>query len=132
MRYFPFIVLVIMDAILFFLWSDPALICLFSFGFIWNWTAAQDLTSLLSNPRYKFSMVRFVKNLEGWALKPFSKLPSWTHFIGRILPAGIFWCMVIYINESDMPWYMTFVGSLCFEITQFEISFLKKNKEEAI
>ncbi len=132
MRYLPFLILAAIDMIIFFLWPDWALICLFSFGFIWNWTAAQDLTVLLSNPRYKFSMVRFVKNLELWVLKPFAKLPTWTHFIGRVLPAGIFWWMVIYMNESDMPWYMTFAGSLCFEITRFEFSIFKKQKEGAI
>ncbi len=127
-RMIELLALVGMDAVLYLVWSSWPLVCLFSFGFIWNWTAAQDLTSLLSNPRYRFSMVRFVGNVHVIILKPIAHLPAWTHFFARLLPAGIFWWMVVMINDSDMPWWITFVGSLCFELIQIEILPFRKKE----
>jgi hypothetical protein len=120
--------LVGMDVVLYFVWNSWPLVCLFSFGFIWNWTAAQDLTSLLSNPRYRFSMVRFVGNVHSIILRPIQSWPRWTHFVAKILPAGIFWWMVVTINDSDMPWLGTFIGSLSFELVQFEITAFRKKE----
>lgn len=120
-----------LSAILFFIFNDWYMISLFVFGFIWNWTASQDLQSLLENPRYRFSMVRFVGNVQAMILRPVLKFPRFLHFIVKILPAGIFWGMVILINDSDMPWWMTFAGSLAFEIIQFEMTLFRKQKESA-
>ena len=76
------------------------------------------------------SMLNTVVNLQNLILKPFSKAPGFVQRILKVLPAGIFWTMVIYINESDMPWWATFIGSLVFEIIQLEIDFFKKNKPQ--
>ena len=119
-------ILAVMDIVLYFIFSDASSVALFSFGFIWNWTAAQDLESVLVNPRYRFSMLKFVGNVQALALRPVQRFPRWTHFIARLIPAGVFWIMVIFINDSVMPWWMTFIGSLVFEIVQFELGMLRK------
>lgn len=102
---------------------------LFAFGFIWNWSASNDLSVLFESQRYRFSMVKTVFNLQALILKPFGKAPQWVKSVLSIFPAGIFWSLVIYINDSVMPWWATFIGSLCFELVQIEVNFIKKNKE---
>lgn len=103
---------------------DGASAALFAVGFIWNWVATQDLDPLFMNRRSKFSMLRMVINLQTMILKPFAKAPEIVKLILKCLPAGIFWFGVIYLNDSKMPWYMTFLGSLVFELT----SLVKKPK----
>lgn len=131
-RLIDLLVLFFLSAVIYFVWDSWPMICLFCFGFIWNWTAAQDLSLLMENPRYRFSMVRFVGNLQLMILKPVLGLPRWTHVFVKTLPAGIFWGMVVVINDSLMPWWMTFAGSFAFELLQIEKNLLRKEKESVL
>lgn len=102
---------------------------LFAFGFIWNWAASNDLEKLFENKRYRMSMLKLVVNLQNLILRPFEKAPELVKKFLKILPAGIFWTLVIYLNESTMPWWATFLGSLVFELLLIEINFIKRHKE---
>jgi hypothetical protein len=102
---------------------------LFNLGFIWNWVAAQDVSLLLQNRRFKFSMLKLVSSIQVHLLRPFERFPNWVQAIVRSLPAGIFWTMVILFNDSEMPWYMPFIGSVVFEVLQIEIAFFHKRKD---
>lgn len=104
-------------------------VTLFAFGYIWNWSASNDFTLLFQNRRYRMSMLKTVVNLQNLILKPFGQAPAIVQKIVKILPAGIFWSLVVLINESDMPWWSTFIGSAVFELLQFEIGLFKKQKE---
>lgn len=121
--------LVLFDVILYLILGWDFVI-LFNLGFVWNWVAAQDLSALLLNRRFRFSMLKLVSSIQEYLLRPFEKFPEWARGIVKSLPAGIFWSMVILFNESDMPWYMTFVGSAVFEILQIEIAFFHRRKEK--
>lgn len=102
---------------------------LLAFGFVWNWSASNDLDHVFQNRRYRMSMLKLVVNLQNLILKPFQKAPEFVKRFLKILPAGLFWMGVTFINESVMPWWAPFLGSLIFELMQFEISIFKKNKE---
>jgi hypothetical protein len=116
---------------MFYLFSPvPEALTLFSFGYIWNWSASNDLSVLFQNKRYRMSMLKMVVNLQNLFLKLFNWAPALLKRFAKILPAGTFWAIVIFINESDMPWWPTFVGSTVFEILQFEISLLIKQKQD--
>lgn len=104
---------------------------LFIFGFIWNWCASIELNPIFENRRYRFSMLSTVRNFQKLFLKPFAKLPLIVQRIVAIFPAGIFWWMVVYINQSDMPWWPPFIGSAVFELLQIELKFIKEHKEKA-
>ena len=104
-------------------------VTLFAFGYIWNWAASNDFTVLFQNKRYRMSMLKMVVNLQNLILKPFNWAPAIVQKFVKILPAGIFWSLVILINESDMPIWAPFVGSAVFEILQIEIGLFKKQKE---
>lgn len=104
-------------------------VILFSFGYIWNWTASNDVDAILQNRRYRLSSLKMVVWLQSAFLKPFAWAPEILKRFVRVLPAGCFWSLVIFVNESSMPWWATFVGSLVFEILQFEIGLFKKQKE---
>ncbi len=122
--------LLLLDLIIYFIWSSWPMVTLFSLGFIWNWVASQDLQLLFENRRYRFSMLKMVMNLQFLFLKPFENFPAWVKWIVRTLPAGMFWSMVIFFNDSSMPWWATYLGSLVFEIIQLEITtFSKRHKE---
>lgn len=128
-RLVDLLILFVLDLGLYFLWQDLSLVVLFSFGFIWNWVAAQDLHMLFENKRYRYSMVRLVINLQTMFLNLVVRAPAWVKWVVQILPAGIFWTMVILFNDSSMPWWATFLGSLVFEIIQLESKLIQKNKE---
>lgn len=113
------------NCVLFFIWPSLEAIILFTYGFIWNWTASQNLDLILDNKRYRFSMLKMVHNLQVLILKPFKRLPEFVKVIPRILPAGLFWGLVVVFTDSDMPWTITFLGSFVFELTQIE-SYFKK------
>lgn len=125
-------ILVVMDVLFYFLWHDLNLIILFTFGFVWNWCASQDLSLLFENRRNRYSTLRTVVNLQQLFLKPFKKFPTWVQFFPKILPAGIFWGVVILFNGSTVPWWAPFLGSFVFELVQLEISVIRKHKEESI
>ncbi len=111
------VVLIFLDLIFYFTLGSFDFVILFSLGFIWNWAASQEQEISLKNPRkYKFSTLKTVFNLQGLFLKPFVNLPSAVRFLVRVLPAGTFWFAVIYFNESQMPWWAVYLGSLTLEL----------------
>jgi len=123
------LILPILVIILYFIYPHTDALVLFVFGFIWNWVASNDLSLLFQNRRYRMSLIKMVFNLQQLILKPFGKAPKFVKIFLSTLPAGIFWSIVIYINQSEMPWWATFLGSVAFEIIQLEINFFKKHKE---
>jgi hypothetical protein len=126
------IVLIAFDALFYFLWGSWDFVILFSFGFVWNWVAAQESEVSYGNTRrYRFSTLKTVFNLQNLALKPFQKFPIPVHILVKILPAGIFWSAVILFNESDMPYWAVFLGSLAFELMNLESLFLNSRGPKA-
>lgn len=123
-------ILIILNIVIYIIWQKWEVVSLFSVGFIWNWVASQDLGPLMENRRYRFSTLKMISNLQTQVVKPFINMPKWVQALARSLPAGIFWSMVIYFNESQMPWWATFMGSLTFEVVQIEIKNFKKHKDE--
>jgi hypothetical protein len=97
---------------------DSAL--LFSLGFLWNWTASQELRYVFENHRYKFSLVKMVYTLQYAFVWPFRTLPEIFKLIPRGLPAGLFWGLVVWFVQAQMPWWATFAGSVAFELTQVQ------------
>lgn len=114
----------------FFLGFDLALLSLFSFGFIWNWVASQELENLMTHKRYRFSMVKVVKALNTSVETGLRNFPSVVRILARCLPAGTFWLLVIFFNDSEMPWWATYLGSLAFEIVQLERLSIRKETGE--
>lgn len=114
----------------FFLGAKPSLLALFSFGFIWNWVASQELDNLMTHKRYRFSMVKVVKSLNDSLEKLLEKFPFILRLLARCIPAGTFWLLVIFFNDSEMPWWSTYLGSLSFELLQLERLSIRKEKGE--
>lgn len=106
-------------------WQFGALVP-YTLGYIWNWSAAQNLEALFQKRRYRFSTIKMVKNLQDLFLRPFSSTPPFFKLIVRSLPAGIFWGMVILANESESAIWPTFLGSLLFELTTLDLKFPRK------
>ncbi len=125
-------VLLVLGAGFYLLWPGPEGVVLFSFGYVWNWVGSQDLQGILENKRYRFSMLKLVVNLQKIFQRPVAGAPEAVKIPVRILPAGLFWLMVITFNESTMPWWSTFLGSLCFELVQFLPSLVKGKKVEVV
>ncbi len=120
------LVLIFLNLIFYFVLDSFDFVVLFSLGFIWNWAASQEQNISLKNPRkYKFSTLKTVFNLQNLFLGPFAKLPPAVKFVVRILPAGTFWFAVIYFNESQMPWWAVFLGSLALELLLLETKLLQ-------
>lgn len=124
------LIMMVLAGVFYLIYPEMDAIVLFLFGFIWNWSASNELSDLFSNKRYRMSLLRTVVNLQSLILKPFSKAPEWSKRVLNILPAGIFWGLVIYLNDSHMPWWSTFIGSAAFEIMQIELKFIRKQKEQ--
>lgn len=122
------LVLAILASLLGFLQGHEVAL-LFTFGFLWNWVASQDLTQYMEGRSYRFTMLRFVLNLQTVILSPafIRNLPEIAKVFIRSLPAGLFWSLVIWVQESDLPMWATFLGSFVFEISQWEILFKKKD-----
>ena len=113
--------LLILDVLFYFVMGSWDFIILFSLGFIWNWVASQEKNIIIeNNRRYRFSTLKTVFNLQNLFLKPLSKMPEPLRFVARILPAGLFWSGVIVFNESPMPWWAVFLGSLSIEAIMLE------------
>ena len=120
-RFVELIVLLLLDGVFYLLWQSFDFVILFSLGFIWNWVAVQEKEISFDNTRrYRFSTIKTVFNLQNLFLKPFSKMPETFKLIIKCLPAGLFWSAVILFNESLMPWWAVFLGSLCFELVLLE------------
>lgn len=113
-----------------FLWPLEV-VMLFVLGYIWNWTASQQLAFAESH-RYRYSMIRMIGSFQNWAVKPIQHFPEPLKLIPRALPAGLFWCVVIFFTQSAMPWWATFLGSLVFELTQFDTYFSRRKEEGTI
>ncbi len=117
--------LLILDVLFYFVMGSWDFIILFSLGFIWNWVASQEKNIIIeNNRRYRFSTLKTVFNLQNLFLKPLSKMPEPLRFVARILPAGLFWSGVIVFNESPMPWWAVFAGSLVIELILLETKIL--------
>lgn len=101
---------------------------LFSFGFIWNWVASQDLSGHMEGRSYRYTMLKFVLTVQSIIVSPafIRRSPEFVRVILRSLPAGIFWSLVIWFQDSDLPIWATFLGSFLFEISQWEVLFRKK------
>lgn len=125
------LILALLDVVIYFI-SGWEVVALFSMGFIWNWVASQELEALLSNKHYRFSMVKLVKNLQLMILNPLAGAPQFVKWFAAALPAGIFWWLVIFVNDANMPWWATFLGSFFYQILQFEMLSIKKEKEEVV
>lgn len=106
---------------------EPAL--LLTFGFVWNWAASQDLSQYMEGRSYRYTMLKFVLNLQALIQSPafIKQSPEFVKLILRSLPAGIFWSAVIWFQDSDLPIWATFLGSFSFELSQWEILFRKKD-----
>lgn len=123
-------ILLVLLTVFYFIHPHLEAITLFAFGFIWNWAASNDLNELFEhNKRYRLSLLKFVFNLQNIFLRPVKSAPVWMRKIISILPAGIFWGIVIFINESNVPWWPPFLGSIAFELLQIDLRSFKKNKE---
>jgi hypothetical protein len=98
--------------------SDFGNSILFFFGYVWNWSLSHDLTFMTQNQRYRFSMFKFVYLFQNL----FLKLDRWIKnpyliIMIKSIPAGVFWLLVSYFNESQISWWLVFVGSMFFEVT---------------
>ena len=113
----------------YFIHSDTDALILFIFGFIWNWSASHDFADVPDKGRNRMSMLKLVINLQGLVLRPFAKAPQIVKRILKVIPAGIFWYLVVFLNNSDMPWWATFIGSIAFELLQIEMDFANRRKE---
>lgn len=129
-KLFELLIMGVFSGIFWFFYPAFEGVILFIFGFIWNWSASIEMNPLYENRRYRFSMLSTVRNTQKLFLKPFAGAPSIIKTLIKILPAGIFWSMVIIINESNMPWWAPFIGSAAFELLQLEINFVKGHKEK--
>jgi hypothetical protein len=119
-------VMILLDGIFYLLWDSFDFVMLFSLGFIWNWVASQEATITFNNTRrYRFSTLKTVFNLQNLAVRPFATMPNFVKMFVRCLPAGIFWAAVILFNESRMPWWAVFMGSLTLELVQLETKLFK-------
>ncbi len=101
---------------------------LFASGFIWNWVASQDLSQYMEGKRYSYTMLKLVLNLQALIQNPsfVKSSPEFVKLILRSLPAGLFWWAVIWFQDSDLPVWATFAGSLVFELSQWEVFYRKK------
>lgn len=118
---FELVALFFFDVIFYLLWDSWDFVILFSLGFIWNWVASQESEILIqNNRRYKFSTLKTVFNLQNLFLRPFQSMPDLAKIFVRIIPAGLFWSAVIIFNDSQMPWWAVFLGSLTLELIQLQ------------
>ncbi len=125
-KFFELLALIIIDLVFYFLWDNLDFVILFSFGYVWNWVASQESDVTLGNTkRYRFSTIKTVFNLQNLIVKPFPHLPSMVKTGLKSLPAGMFWTAVIWFNNSQMPWWAVFLGSLSAELAQLESKFFK-------
>lgn len=128
-KYLELFVMVFLACVFYVFYPQIEGVSLFALGFIWNWSTSIELDPSLNPRGYRFSMFKTAINFQKLLMKPFLKTPSLVQRVLRILPAGLFWSGVIFINDSNMPWWSTFIGSFSFEIFQFEMDFIKNHKK---
>lgn len=124
-KVFELFLMALFSVVYFFVYPKWEGVLLFLFGFIWNWASSIPLDPLFENRRYRFSMLKTVHNFQSFILKPAAHAPQILKSLLASLPAGCFWWAVISINESDMPWWSTFIGSLFYETLQNLMSLTK-------
>ncbi len=107
--------------VFYFFYPSADAVVLFVSGFVWNWSASIDPGPLFENRRLRFSMLSTVIGLQRFVLKPFETAPALLRRFVAVFPAGTFWWIVALINDSAMPWWFTFLGSLTFELLQIEL-----------
>ena len=127
---FEFLFLFLLSSIYYFFFPSPEHLIIFCLGYIWNWSTSTELTEQFQNRRYRFSMLKTAINFQNLLVRPFLKAPEFAQRLIKSLPAGIFWWGVTYINNSQMPWWSAFIGSLCFEVLQLELSFIREKKKD--
>src|SRR5688500_8190193 len=104
------LIMLVLAGVFYLVYPEFDAVVLFVFGFVWNWAASNELSVLFENKRYRMSLLKTVVNLQNLILTPFDWAPEWVKRTLRVLPAGIFWSLVIYMNDSIMPWWATFIG----------------------
>lgn len=122
--------LIVVSVLVAILWPTLGLeaAMLFASGFIWNWVASQDLSQYMEGKSYRYTMLKLVLNLQALIQAPsfIKSSPELIKLIFRSLPAGLFWWAVIWFQDSDLPVWATFAGSLVFELSQWEVLYRKK------
>jgi hypothetical protein len=101
--------------------KDINVTSLFCLGFLWNWAISFNLDQSLNSRTHRWSMIKLVITIHRFWLKPFQKSPYYIQRIIYLFPAGCFWLLVCWLNDSTMPWWPAFVGSLFFEISQIDL-----------
>lgn len=115
------LIMLFLDVVIFILWDSWDFVILFTLGFVWNWVASQESTLMIENmKRHRFTILKTVFILQNLFLKPLKNMPDFLKFIARLLPAGLFWGGVILFNQSHMPWWAVFIGSLGAELVFLE------------
>jgi hypothetical protein len=117
---FELLFLLLLDVILYFILSSIDFVILFTFGYIWNWVGSQHESLSFEGKKYRYSTLKTVLNLQSLFLKPLTRAPYAVKLLARSLPAGLFWWGVIIFNESQMPWWAVFIGSLTLEMVLLE------------
>jgi len=113
-----------------FLTNRLDVVILFTFGFVWNWSVSIQNNTFSVLKHHKFSMMNTIRWIHEFFLKVFKRSPELIYRLASIVPAGLFWSLVIHFNESQMPWWATFLGSLVYEILQIQDLFLKGDKKK--
>lgn len=124
------LVLLVVDLVLVFLW-DLGPLMLLNLGFIWNWSASQELDYVMDNRRYRFSLIKMVYNLNWLVTYPVRRynLHPALGIVPKSLPAGLFWWTVIRFASSKLPLWPVFLGSFIFELTQLDLLFMRTPQE---
>lgn len=108
---------------LYFVWESAAYVSMFCVGFIWNWSASQNVVIVQEGRNYRFSFMKMIYNLH----RPLERLPKYLSFPAKILPAGLFWWLVIIFADSNLPFWPVMVGSLVFELLQLDALLTRKS-----
>lgn len=123
---YELVALIVFNIITYLLWESIRFNSLFSFGFIWNWVVSQEDMITVSNPRrYRFSTLRFVFLFQNFFMRIAKKAPQFLFYVIKVLPAGLFWLFIIFVNDANMPWWAVFLGSIAAELIQLD-SFVRK------
>lgn len=107
---------------LYFVWASAAYVSLFFVGFIWNWSASQNVAIIQESRNYRFSFMKMIYNLQ----RPLEKLPRYIAIPARCLPAGLFWWLVILFADSSLPFWPVIIGSLVYELIQLDSILIRK------
>lgn len=121
-KIFEIFIMIIISGIIYLIYPHFEASALFCSGFVWNWAVSIEHGDLLQTRKYRFSFLRTIILIQNLFLKPFKNSPEFLIKIISLLPAGFFWNLLFIINESEMPWWSTFLGSVSFEMLQLFLS----------